>query len=46
MKKILSAPNSTSTVIIDNGFQARAIEVNPEIVAINKERSEKNFREE
>lgn len=45
-KKALSAPNSTSTVVIDNGFQARAVEVNPEIVAINKERSEKNYREE
>jgi tetraacyldisaccharide-1-P 4'-kinase len=45
-KKTLSAPNSTSKITIDNGFQAKAVEVNPEIVSINKERSEKDYRQE
>ena len=45
-KKMLSAPSSTSKIVIDNGVQARAVEVNPEIIEINKERSEKNYKEE
>ena len=44
MKKQLSAPSSESKVIVDNGFQARAVEVNPDIVQINKERSDKDYR--
>jgi hypothetical protein len=46
MKKQLSAPNSTSTVIVDNGVQARAVEVNPEIIRINQERANKNYSED
>ena len=46
MKKSLSAPNSTSNISIDNGVQARAVEINPDIVEINKARSEKNYRED
>ena len=45
-KKQLSAPTSTSKIVVDNGFQARAVEINPDIVEINKERSEKNYKEE
>jgi len=44
--KQLSAPTSESKVIVDNGFQARAVEVNPDIIAINKERSNKDYRNE
>lgn len=46
MKKSLSAPSSSSKIVVDNGFQARAVEINPNIVEINKERSEKNYKEE
>lgn len=46
MKRALSAPSSTSKITVDNGVQARAIEVNPDIIAINRERSEKNYRED
>lgn len=46
MKKLLSAPTSTSKIVVDNGYQARAVEVNPDIVEINKARSEKDYREE
>lgn len=46
MKKQLSIPSSTSKVSMDNGVQARAVEINPDIIAINKERSEKNYSEE
>lgn len=46
MKKQLSAPNSTSKITIDNGVQARAVEVNPDIIAINQERANKNFSED
>lgn len=45
-KKVLKAPASVSKVIVDNGFQARAVEVNPEIIEINKARSEKDYRED
>lgn len=40
-KKMLSAPNSASTIIIDNGFQARSVEVNLDIIADNQARNEK-----
>lgn len=45
-KKILSAPSSVSKVVVDNGFQARAVEINPDIVEINKERANKNYKED
>lgn len=45
-KKQLSAPSSTSKITVDNGFQARAVEINPDIVEINRERSEKDYRED
>jgi tetraacyldisaccharide-1-P 4'-kinase len=45
-KKQLKPPSSVSKIIVDNGFQARAVEVNPDIVEINKERSQKDYREE
>lgn len=46
MKKQLSAPNSTSKISIDNGLQARAVEVNPDIIVINHERANKNYSED
>jgi hypothetical protein len=45
-KKTLSAPSSSSKISIDNGVQARAVEITPDIVEINKARSEKNYRED
>lgn len=45
-KKQLKAPSSESKVVVDNGFQARAVEVNPDIIEINQERSNKNYRED
>lgn len=44
-KKTLSAPASTSVVSVDNGLQARAVEVNLELVKDIKERSTKDNRE-
>ena len=44
-KKQLKAPASTSTLVVDNGFQARATEVNLEIIEDIKDRSTKDFRE-
>lgn len=46
MKKLLSAPSSTSKIIVDNGFQARQVEVNPDIIEINQARSNKNYSQE
>lgn len=46
MKKLLSSPSSSSKITVDNGVQARAVEITPDIVEINKERSEKNYRED
>lgn len=43
MKRMLSAPFSTSKVTIDNGFQARAVEIHPDITEINAERSKKDY---
>jgi hypothetical protein len=45
-KKQLKAPSSTSKVVMDNGFQARAVEVNPDIVEINEARSNKDYKED
>ncbi len=45
-RKSLSSPTTSSTVIVDNGVMARQIEVNPEIVKINEERSSKDYRNE
>jgi putative FmdB family regulatory protein len=46
MKKLLSAPSSMSKIVIDNGVQARAVEIVPNIIEINQERSNKDYREE
>lgn len=45
-KKQLSSPSQSSKIVIDNGVQARAVEVVPDIIEINKARSERNYREE
>jgi hypothetical protein len=46
MKKCLSSPTNSSKITVDNGVQARAVEIIPDIVEINKARSEKDYREE
>lgn len=42
--KILKGPSSKSVVTVDNGFQARATEVNLELVEDIKDRSTKDFK--
>lgn len=44
LKKQLSAPSSTSKIVVDNGVQARAVEVDLDIVKDIEERSTKDFR--
>jgi hypothetical protein len=46
MKKQLSSPSSSSKITVDNGVQARAVEITPDIIEINKARSEKDYRED
>lgn len=46
MKKLLSSPTNSSKITVDNGVQARAVEIIPNIVEINEERSRKDYREE
>lgn len=46
MKKCLSSPTNSSKITVDNGLQARAVEIIPDIIEINKARSEKDYREE
>jgi len=46
MKKTLSGPTSSSKITVDNGFQARAVEILPDIVEINEKASQKNNRED
>jgi hypothetical protein len=43
-KKQLSAPNSKSITVIDNGVQARATEVDLEVVKDIEARSTKDFK--
>jgi len=45
LKKQLSSPSSLSKITIDNGIQARAVEIIPNIVELNEEKSRKNYRE-
>ena len=45
-KKMLSSPNSTSKIVVDNGVQSRAVEITPNIIEINEERANKNYRED
>lgn len=44
-KKQLSAPSSKSIITVDNGHQARAVEVNLDTIKSNEENSTKDFRE-
>ena len=46
MKRQLSASSFESKLIVDNGIQARQVEVNPDIIEINKERANKNYSED
>lgn len=41
-KKILRAPSSTSVLVVDNGVQARSVEVNLEVVESIRDRANKN----
>lgn len=44
-KKQLSAPSSKSVITVDNGHQARSVEVNLETIKSNEENSIRDFRE-
>jgi hypothetical protein len=46
MKRLLSGPNSSSKISVDNGVQARAVEISPDIIETNQARSNKDYREE
>lgn len=40
-KRILSSPASQSKIVVDNGLQARAVEINPDIEQIMYDRARK-----
>ena len=44
-KRQLAAPSSKSTIVIDNGIQAKSVEVNLETIKSNEENSTRDFRE-
>jgi putative FmdB family regulatory protein len=46
MTKELSAPSQSSKISVDNGVQARRVEISPDIIETNEARSNKNYREE
>jgi hypothetical protein len=46
MTRSLRAPSQSSKITVDNGYQARAVEIEPNIVEINEEQSKKNLRED
>jgi putative FmdB family regulatory protein len=39
----LSAPSSVSKIVVDNGIQAKAVEIIPEVIESNKEMSKKGY---
>lgn len=41
---MLSSPSSMSKIVVDNGVQARAVEIVPNIVELNQERASKNYK--
>jgi len=45
-KKTMSVPTSGSKITIDTPGMARAIEVVPDIIELNQQRSDKNYKEE
>ena len=45
-KKVLKGPSSKSIITVDNGIQARATEVNLEVVEDIKERSTRDFKKD
>lgn len=46
MTKELSAPSQSSKISVDNGVQARRVEISPDIIETNEARSKKDYREE
>lgn len=46
MTRRLSAPSSSSRISVDNGVQARAVEIAPDVIETMEERSKKNYKEE
>lgn len=46
MTKELSAPTQSSKISVDNGLQARRVEISPDIIETNEARSNKNYRED
>jgi hypothetical protein len=46
MRKTLSSPTQSSKITVDNGFQARPVEIMPDIIEVNEERSRKNYTED
>jgi hypothetical protein len=44
-KKQLSAPTNSSKIVLDNGVQAKAVEVDLNIIESNIENSTRDFRE-
>jgi len=43
-KRQLSAPSSKSTMVVDNGVQAKAVELDREIVDIIEDREESSYK--
>lgn len=43
MERVLGSPSSKSTMIVDNGAQARETEIIHDIIELNKERDEKGY---
>ena len=44
LKRQLSSPSQKSTMVIDNGVQAKAVEVNTNIVEIVEDREESTYK--
>ena len=44
-KKVLKAPSSSSIITVDNGIQAKSVEVNLEVIESNQLEADKDRRE-
>lgn len=45
-KKVFGSTSSSHKIVIDNGLMAKRLEIDPEIMEINDERSSRDYSEE
>ncbi len=46
MKKLLRSPTNETKIVVDNGFQAKQVEINPNIIEMNDIDGAKDYSKE